>query len=102
MIREEHQGSEQQNSSVYAGYRSDNQPEYEGQTQLDDREMGKENGPCPQLPLQSESKANPIDPRQGQVCKRDGAQERKDTDDKDLTPVHPNDRGKRPMLEECS
>jgi hypothetical protein len=51
MIGEEHQGSEQQNSSVYAGYRSDNQPEHEGQTQLDDREMGEEKSPCPQLPL---------------------------------------------------
>ena len=47
MIGEEQQGSEQQNSSIDVGHWPDNQPKHEGQAQLDDREVGKENSPCP-------------------------------------------------------
>ena len=47
MIGEEQQGGEQQNSSIDVGHRPDDQPQHNGQAQLDDREVGKENSPCP-------------------------------------------------------
>ena len=63
MVGEEHQRGEEQNKSIYAGYRSNHEPEHEGQAHLDDREVGKEENPCSQLPFQGEPKTNPVDAR---------------------------------------
>jgi len=102
MVSEEHERAGKKNHPVHVRHRPDGEPQHDGQGELDDREVGEEKDPCPKPPFQGEPSMSPLDARRCVVRKRDRAQERKDADDEGLAPVHPDDRGERPMLEDRS